>query len=244
MRTIGDNLAKTISAIKDKSESFSISPISYNGGWQEIREPVVWTSATRITVANVLVDLSKSFAVGDKIRLKQVSGVYKYFYVTLVAANYLDITGGSDYTLLNEIVDDLAKGVTSSPIGHPVLLKYAPLLTAIGATYTAGSSDGLNYRFLMIGKQVLLSMYDLGGSSVNGACVLQFNLPIPAFQIESGFIRLLNITSTVALAYVSNISVTPTNPQLYGVIFKDVTELALANGSANHQGTIFYTALG
>jgi len=225
------DLETTVSALSNARQP-------YIGDWFEFNNIFTYSSATAMATTGL--DLTGSFKVGDKLRFKQ-GGAYQYAYVYDVSTTTLNIQTGSDYSLVAGTITDVAKGINSAS-GHPIQMKFNPSLTAIGATFTQGAALGLDYRFSMTGDLVTIRQYDLGGSSVNGACVLQYTLPVPAQKLESSFIRLANGTATVALSYVANVSVTPTNPELYGVIFKDVTENALSSGSANHQGTISYFA--
>ena len=222
----------------------------YRGDWQEIREPMQYLTVQngagfrygRISFVNTAVDYVKYFAKGQMLRYKQLAGSYLYCYVTDVTSTYIEIFGGSAYVLANEVVTDVAKAIVPVPSGHPIMLVYNPQLDAIGATYTPGDPAGLDYQFSMSGGQVVLSLYDLGGGSVSGACVLSTYLPVRCEKIECGFFRILNVSPRIGLHYVGNSSVGFLVPNERGVMYKDIIESPLDAGSANHMGTLLYTA--
>lgn len=240
MRQLGQSLAGTIKEIKDGQRDQGVIPSNYRGDWYEFKEPVSYSSANIIAVNNTTVNLANTFSVGNPIRFKQ-GGAYQYGYVWRVATNTLTIFTGSDYSLTSAAITDLAKGINSAPSGHPVLLKYDPSLTCIGATYTPGTPTGINYQFSMNGPLVSLFPYDFSGGSVSGSSILKFTLPVPAKRFAFGSMALLNSTRTNAIAYIYDTAMVPTNPELYGTIYKNVNEDPLVAGATNHFGNLFYT---
>lgn len=245
---IDQELPKKISEIEKRLYKYEVARNVYQGDWYTLTEPVEFVSVDTgagfregvIKFKNPEVEIRRYLAPGQMIRYKQTT--IKYAYITDIAGSTIKIYGGDDYILANAPVEEFSKAIVSVPTGHPIKLKYNPQLTALGATFTQGALMGLDYRFSMAGPDVLIYAYDLGGSSVNAACVLEHVLPIKAVRIETGLIRLLNGAVTIGLSYVNNGSVS-VDPSTKGVYFREVTETSLASGSANHQGNYSYHAL-
>lgn len=193
-RILGSNLGATIRTMQDQLDNFQTYPIGIMGDWYEIAEPVVYTNSSTITVSNTNVDLTKMFAKGDPIRLKQ-GGSYKYFYVYSLTATTLRVNGGSAYTLTNAAITDLARGLKLNPSGHPVLLTYAPNIVASTGTYS--NLDASQYelaRYMMVGNLVILKLNVTFGSLTNNA-TLRYDIPIPNGNpnfIESTIISIVN----------------------------------------------------
>lgn len=114
---------------------------SEDSDWKEFNPSnFTYSSATRVSVSNYTpADL---FQVGDKLRLTQTT--VKYFYIYAVGSNYIDISGGTDYTFVNAAVTAIATSRLSNPSGHPLVFTYTPTLTASGAMTIAFLLPALN----------------------------------------------------------------------------------------------------
>jgi len=120
-------------------------------GWIEIPDGSwSYASATTITVPSGAASI---YAVGDLIRLKQ-GGAYKYYYVVGIADTVLTVTGGTDYTVANATITDVAycKG---GGVGHPGKFSYTPTIAYYGGT-TNPTSMSANFSFSLSGKGVLI----------------------------------------------------------------------------------------
>lgn len=80
-----------------------------NTGWISCAGALSYASATTIYEAG---DVTGTYSVGDKFRMKQ-GGAYKYFYIVGISAydsgnnrTTLTVTGGSDYTVANAAITD------------------------------------------------------------------------------------------------------------------------------------------
>jgi hypothetical protein len=93
-----------------------------------------WTYASSTTI-NVPSDATVTYAIGDRIRLKQ-GGAYKYFVVTTVAAALLTVTGGADYSVANAGITDIAYSRYIRPLGFPMYFNWTPSWTNL----TVGSA--------------------------------------------------------------------------------------------------------
>lgn len=175
-RILGQSLPGEIRNIKKTIEEYAITPVNFRGGWYEFSEPMSYVSATQIAVDNTEVDLSKIFSPGDPIRLKQ-GGDYKYFYCTQVTATQLTLKAGTDFTVADASITDLAKGVTPSPVGFPYIFEYNPSFTGGVANQPSSSS----FRFWMNGPICTVDLHfdndDLSGGPVAS---LFCNLPVNA----------------------------------------------------------------
>lgn len=185
MRLIGDNLAKRINKIENNLDDFVVNPISSLGNWAEFPEPIEYTNANTINVINTNVDLTKFFAVGDLLRLKQ-GGNFKYFYVYEVNANDIKISAGSSYTLVNTTITDVGIGIKNPATGFPGVFEFTPNLAEFGGGGSLTNISYLQNEFSVIGVNVEIKFtvqFDVVGSGV--ITDLQFDLPIPAYNYGS-----------------------------------------------------------
>jgi hypothetical protein len=139
--------------------------------WIEVRETWAYASATTITVPT---DATTRYQKGDRIRLKQ-GGSYKYFYGTGIAATVLTVNGGSDFTVANSAITDIAYSRVPAPLGFPVSFNWNANLSGV----TLGSGV-LTAKFQMIGALVSFHWeFVLGAGSAVSASV-SFALPVTA----------------------------------------------------------------
>jgi hypothetical protein len=98
-------------------------------GWARVDEPTAYQSATTVDVPT---NSSLKFAKGWKVRLKQNSGAFKYFFITSItdtdSISRLTLSAGTSYTVANEPIKDLWVSPLESPLGFPNLFNYAPTL--------------------------------------------------------------------------------------------------------------------
>lgn len=119
------------------------------------------------------------FQIGDKIRIKQVTGAYKYFYITsMPATDHFYLVQTTDYTLTSsEVITEFAYSRLPQPSGHPLVLSYTPTITANGSMTVSGVSGSA--KFFMTGNAMFifgsLSM-TLGGTASNTITIAD---PIP-----------------------------------------------------------------
>lgn len=125
-------------------------------GWLDANETWTFSSATAITVPS---DATTKYAVGDKIKLTQLT-VVKYFYIVAVTATTLTITGGTDYTFTNNPVTSNAYSHAASPLNFPQWFTYLPVYTGFSADPTGGMT-----RFCVTGRTCLLDIRTSSGTS-------------------------------------------------------------------------------
>jgi len=112
-------------------------------GWVELTETWAYASATTVTV---LTNATTRFAKGMRVRFKQGGG-YKYYVTSAVAATTLTITGGTDYTVANSAITDIAISFASGPVGYPGWFTYSPTWAAGGSmTYTSVTTGIADFR--------------------------------------------------------------------------------------------------
>lgn len=149
----------------------------YFGDWYDFSEQFEFVTVQngsgfrygRIAFQDDTLDPNNFFAIGDKIRFKQVAGTFVYFYVIDITSTYIEITGGSDYVLANEVVTNVGRGLVNNPIGHPGLFNYDLQISAVVATYTPSIEVA---NFYMVGKNVILNISITGGNLSANAFLL------------------------------------------------------------------------
>lgn len=140
--------------------------------WIEVADNWAYASASTITVPAGATSIYKK---GWGVRWKQ-GGSYKYAYMTTVASALLTVNGGTDYTVANSAITNIA--VTPSPntaFGFPEYFNYTP--TAGGAlTIGNGSTFG---RFSIWGSFIdIWAGATLGSSSSMGTGSVTLTPPI------------------------------------------------------------------
>jgi hypothetical protein len=126
-----------------------IGPMVPRDGWIPVYDSWTYASATTI---NVPTDATLLYQKGWGIRFKQ-GGAFKYMYMITVAATLLTVTGGSDYTVANAAITDIAVCPNpGSAFGFPVYFTFASTLTG-----TAGSAG-------TFAETVQLSRFGLNGT--------------------------------------------------------------------------------
>jgi hypothetical protein len=129
----------------------AMAALDFAKGWIEI--PDSWTYASATTI-NVPTNATLLYQKGWGIRFKQ-GGAFKYAYMTTVAATLLTVTGGSDYTVANAAITDIA--VCPNPhtaFGFPDWFNYAPVVNgSAGSAGTYAESES-SCKFAISGKMM------------------------------------------------------------------------------------------
>jgi hypothetical protein len=128
-------------------------PLLPASGWAPISSAWTYASATTITIPT---NGTLVYQVGDRVRLKQGGG-YKYFVVTAVAATLLTVYGGSDYTVTNAAITDMAYSRAPKPFGFPGHFNFTP---------TFGN--------VIVGNGILVAKAMIYGNMVKGNVSLKF----------------------------------------------------------------------
>lgn len=144
-------------------------------GWIEVYDTWAYASATTITVPSGATSIYGS---GFKIRWKQ-GGSYKYAYIVTVASTLLTITGGSDYSVANSAITDVAYSIASNPIGFPDYFNWSP--TIVG--FSSNPANGV-YRFRVVGKRCDLTISQPSNGTSN-ATNFTLTLPITCATISN-----------------------------------------------------------
>ena len=164
LNPVEDTLAVKIKDLESRISSMERARQPYAAVWVEINEPAVYTDSDTsplpfgvFSFENTGFDANSRFSLGDKLRLKQ-GGSYKYFYIIDLTSTVLTITGGTDYTLTNAIITDIARSSEPLPVGHPGLFNWNPNYNIHpDNTMSASSGSQNNHRFLIEGS--ILTMY-------------------------------------------------------------------------------------
>lgn len=151
------------------------------GDWMPLTESLYsYTSSSRIAVSDL--DASTTFQVGDKMRFKQTGATsYQYCYITGKAAAYVNVRGGTSFSLTNLAFTEIAISRASSPVGFPIPMYYTPTITAESplTIVTTNLADYCRTGFTMIGKNIILTIsisQEVGGSA--GTNII-LTLPVP-----------------------------------------------------------------
>ena len=155
-------------------------------GWIPVTGTWTYATANTITVPSGATALYQK---GWGVRWKQ-GGAFKYAYITVVASTLLTITGGSDYTVANSAITDVA--VTPTPftaIGFPVTFACAApawdTSTIDNGTGGVQPTAGSQY-FSIQGNLVALGVVLTSSGAVKngGTNLITFSIPatLPAFS--------------------------------------------------------------
>lgn len=196
-------LATEINELKRNVNSLSSARQPYQGDWFEFTEEMVYTSSSEMTISNTEVDLQNVFAVGDPIRYKQGGG-FKYGYVAKNTGTVLTVRSGSDYTISNAPITDVAKGLRLNASGFPVVFEFDPDFSAAPGTYSQ-SNPSLNEfgSFYMVGPIVYLEFASSFFSILTSpSVVLLSNLPVTASTTKNGTNWTLLACEDSAVSYV------------------------------------------
>lgn len=149
---------------------------TFKTGWMELITPS-WTyaSASTITVpTNAQTDYGAGFF---KIRFKQ-GGAYKYAYAKATAATTVTVYGGTDFTVANAAITDIAISYEEGPIDFPQWFNYAGNWHSSGTAPSLGNGT-LVSRFTLRGNTVLIKIKLVMGSTTTfGTGNYMFDIPI------------------------------------------------------------------
>lgn len=139
-------------------------------GWTSVSVSWTYASASTITVPSGAASIYKT---GMGIRLKQGGG-YKYYYIVTVADTLLTVTGGSDYTIANSAITDIAYTLTPAmAIGFPQEFNFNPNFTNI----TTGNGT-LVAKFSFVGAKIQAHIMLEFGSTTSVSGAVSFTLPV------------------------------------------------------------------
>lgn len=161
---------------------------AYFGDWYEFSEELVYFSATEVRTTNPDVDLRKTFVVGDPFRYKQ-GGDYKYGYITRVDANRMRVRAGSDFTVANATITDVARGLKNNPSGFPFFFNQpnSDYSTPAGSITLSVDPSHTKTQFYMTGPLVTMRVITFFATvSVNGMTVF-LNLPAKSIEVTNAF---------------------------------------------------------
>lgn len=151
-------------------------------GWIEVTNTWTYASSSTVTVPS---DATLKYQKGDKVRFKQGGG-YKYFVVTNVASTVLTLFGGSDYSVANSAITDIAFSRRENPFGFPELFNWTPSLTNI---------SGYTVAKIKVTKDIVSIILVADYKNVTSSGIVTFSLPIPVAQVVNFPIAVHNGTA-------------------------------------------------
>ncbi len=170
---VGAGVEEILNAnITDQRGRIGLQNVSEKG-W-DTAGTFTYASPTTITVAS---GAALIYQKGDKLRFKQTAGTWKYFYVISVADTVLTVTGGSDYTVLNEAITDTYYSHIENPLGFPNWFNWTPVYDGVGAmTFTSVTTNLAKFR--IIGQSCIVLLQAEGTIGGSAGLYLSATLPI------------------------------------------------------------------
>jgi hypothetical protein len=159
---------------------FGMTPID---GWMPIDTVLSYASATTM---NSSADLTGTIPQYAKLRWKQ-GGDYKYAYLTNITSILWTINAGTNYSLTNAPVTDVAWSFGDHPVGFPYWIN-VDLAPDGFASLTTKSG-----KFRMNGREATFVFACSGTSKESG-----FSIPIPIVNGVVGFDFPLRVTDSTA----------------------------------------------
>lgn len=154
------------------------SDLPLTDGWMSAGRNWKYASATTFTTNG---DVRSEYPVGTKIMLTQTT--VKYFYV--IGATYsapnttVTVTGGSDYSLVNNDISSNYVSYVTTPRGFPGWFNWSPSFTG----YSANPSGGI-YRFKIEGRMVTAVIREPNTGTSNAGS-LTITAPVTAATITN-----------------------------------------------------------
>ena len=151
---------------------------AFDTGWIEISDTWTYASATTVTVPT---NATTSYEKGYAVRFKQGGG-YKYYYLTSLTATVLTLNGGSDYSVANSAITNIAVAPAGHGVDFPYSFNYAPTRAVSGGTVPTYTATDVT-KFWMQGGVVWVQftwINSAGGTAGAGANSIIFNLPVTA----------------------------------------------------------------
>jgi hypothetical protein len=210
-----------------------IGPMFPRDGWIPVYD--TWTYASATTI-NVPTNATLLYQKGWGIRFKQ-GGAYKYAYIVTVAATLLTVTGGSDYTVANAAITDIAVCPNpGSAFGFPDWFTFAPTVGGFSANPTTTM-----YRFCVNGRTVIFP-FRQGVAGTSNATTFTMTLPITPANPTNGqwFMSLIPVQDNSAFLTSPGIAVVSGGSATMD-LYKTIAFGAWTNsGTKSASGTAIY----
>lgn len=151
------------------------------GGWfSPINAGEEWSFNTSTSV-NVPSDATLIYQKGDKVRFSQ-GGVYKYFYIADVpSSTVLTLTGGSDYTVSNAVIDTPMISREDVPFNFPDYFNWNPTQVGFAALPTSST-----YQFVIKGKVCTVFVHQ-GVNGTSNSTSFTISAPLTAATVVNAF---------------------------------------------------------
>lgn len=152
------------------------SGINAQTGWLEIADPFSYSSSTVVNISGG--SGTSRFGKGYKVRFKQGGG-YKYFYIESVASATLTLNGGSDYSVANSAITDVAISMMEKPLDFPEWFNYTATPTGFSANPT-----NIVSKFKLSGTTCFLAV-NHGTAGTSNATTYTVPLPFTAKTVTN-----------------------------------------------------------
>lgn len=154
-----------------------LSRLESGGSWTPL-VGVTYASSTRMYISNADLIFSK----GDQVRYKQ-GGSYKFGSVFGVASTYIDVTGGSNFSVANAAITDFAFS-KSGGVGHPGWYNWTPSFTFLSSVPPSNYDSSASYAvFMVFNSAVYINAYLRWVTA--GTAVTRVSLSIPVLSSVS-----------------------------------------------------------
>jgi hypothetical protein len=154
-----------------------------------------YSTANKITISGYTP--SSFFQIGDRIKIVQTTA--KYFVVGAVGSDYINVYGGSDYTVANATITEFYLSREVRPAGFPAYFNYTASVTLDNmSNITSYSVSDEEHRFTMLGNRVeIYGRFKVTTVITNtlglGLCYVETNKPVPNVDTLTGT-HLIQIT--------------------------------------------------
>jgi hypothetical protein len=151
--------------------------LGINNGWYPVNDTWTYNNANGINVPS---GATLKYQKGWGIRFKQ-GGSFKYAYMTTVADTLLTVNGGSDYSVANAAITDVAVSLNpNNAFGFPSWFNFSPTLGGFSAAPSVTM-----YRFTVMGRTVIFP-FRQGIAGTSDATTFTMTLPIMPANVASG----------------------------------------------------------
>jgi len=150
-------------------------------GWVEVSDTWTFNSATDVNVPS---DATLVYPKGAKIRFKQGGG-YKYFNVISRTATVLTIKAGTDYTVANAAITNIAYSLDEVALDFPDTFNFAPGINTQDGTVTPITV--IRAEFRVIGSQCWHFLTFDATQNTSDSQYFFYTPPLVPTEIEQGF---------------------------------------------------------
>lgn len=146
----------------------------YRGAWYTVNPTYLsYSTANKINITDT--STLNLMRVGDRVKLTQTTE--KYFYIMRVGTNYINVYGGTTYTVSNAAIESFSFSRDSVILGFPDSFVFTTSLTASGGTMTVSAVSKYG-AMSMSGTEITVALY-LWGLTLGGVATSAILAELP-----------------------------------------------------------------